>query len=151
VVIHRAHYRQLLDVLLSGALDDLPLAISTDDVSPTNIIVNKGVSAGLVDWEYISHWPLGWDTPAIFWLMGNGRDDHYVLHENAVQIADAFWKAFGAQLPSAIHAQSTAIESAMRFGAALSASVGGRYNAGHLASLPVMLDYNIPPAFWLSG
>ncbi|KAF9512530.1 hypothetical protein BS47DRAFT_1394127 [Hydnum rufescens UP504] len=150
VAIHRAHYRQLLDVLLSGTLDDLPLAISNDDVSPTNIIVNRGVSAGLVDWEYISHWPLGWDTPAIFWLMGDGRDDHYVLHDTAVQIAEAFWKAFGAQLPSAIRAQSTAIESAMRFGAALSASVGGRYNAGHLASLPVMLDYHIPPAFWLS-
>jgi len=147
VVVHQTHYRQLLDVLRSGTLDDLPLAISNNDVSPTNIIIHKGVSAGLVDWEDVYQWPLGWETRAVFWLMGTGRDEDYISHGNASHIADAFWKAFWAQLPAVVRTQSTAIRSAMQIGAALSTSLGGRYNAGHFASLPVMLSYNIPLAF----
>jgi hypothetical protein len=150
VLVNRTHYRKLLDILHGGTLDDLPLAISNDDISPTNIIVDEGVLTGLVDWEYSYQWPLGWETRAVFWLMGMGTGEHYVLHDNALEIADAFWKGFGAHLPDIVRKQSTAIQSAMQIGAALSTSLHGRYSPGHFASLPVMLEYNIPPAFWSS-
>jgi hypothetical protein len=77
--------------------------------------------------------------------MGKERDQHYVLYDDAVHIADTFWKAFGAQLSDA-----SAIQSAMQIGAALSTSVGRRYIAGYFGTFPVMLDYNIP-AFWSSA
>jgi hypothetical protein len=64
-----SHYCELLEVVRSGALDDLSVAISNDDVSPTNIIVDRG-AVSLVDWEYVVHYPLGYETRAVFWLMG---------------------------------------------------------------------------------
>jgi hypothetical protein len=82
-----------------------------------------------------------------FWLMGDEHDEDYVLYGNAFQIVDAFWKGFWAQLPTAVRAQSTEIQSAMQVGAALSTCVNGKYSIAHWASLPVMLAYNIsiPP------
>jgi hypothetical protein len=149
VVVNRSHYRRLLEVVRSGALDDLPVAISNDDVSPTNIIVDRH-AVGLVDWEYVVHYPLGYETRAVFWLMGRGLDEYYELYENAPQVEDAFWKGFGAQLPDTVRKQSVAIQSAMQVGAALSTCVFGKYTPGHFASLPFMLKYNIPPAFLAS-
>ena len=56
----------LLEDVQSGALDDLPLSITNGDMTPTNLMVtDKGVVAGLVDWEMIRIWPLGFDLGAI--------------------------------------------------------------------------------------
>ncbi|KIM81967.1 hypothetical protein PILCRDRAFT_820851 [Piloderma croceum F 1598] len=140
----------MLDILRSGALNDLPLAITNDDISPTNIIVNNGILTGLVDWEYIEEWPLGWELKAIFWMVGKGmgEGEDYALHDNTLQIEDAFWKEFGAQLPVPVRQQRLAIQSAMQIGAAASTCLYGKYRGAHFASLPSMLEYSIPPAFW---
>jgi hypothetical protein len=67
LVVNQTHYRKMLDILRSGALNDLPLAITNGDISPTNIIVNNnGILTGLVDWEHIEEWPLGWELRAVF-------------------------------------------------------------------------------------
>jgi hypothetical protein len=127
-------------------LDDLPVAISNDDVSPSNIIVDRD-TVGLVDWEYVAHYPLGYETRAVFWLMGRGFNESYGLYENAPRVEDTFWKIFGTQLPDAVRKQSAAIQSAMQVGAALSTCVFGKHTKGNFASLPFMLKYNIPLAF----
>jgi len=149
VIVNCSHYCRLLEVVHSGALDDLPVTISNDDVSPINIIVDSDV-VGLVDWEYVVHYPLGYETRVVFWLMGRGLDECYELHENAPQVEDAFWKGFVAQLPGTVHKQSATIQSVMQVGATLSTCVFGKYTPGHFASLPLMLKYNIPPAFLAS-
>jgi hypothetical protein len=64
----------------------------------------NGILTGLVDWEYIEEWPLGWELRAVFWTMGKGmgEDEDYVLRDNSPQIEDAFWKEFGARLPTEV-------------------------------------------------
>jgi Phosphotransferase enzyme family len=152
LVVNQTHYRKMLDILRSGALNDLPLAITNDDISPTNIIVNNGILTGLVDWEHIEERPLGWELRAVFWMMGKGMGggENYALHNNSLQIQDAFWKEFGAQLHVTVRQQRSAIQSAMQISAAASTCLYGKYNGAHVASLPSMLEYSIPPAFWSS-
>jgi hypothetical protein len=81
---------------------------------------------------------------------GMGGGENYVLHNNSLQIQDAFWKEFGAQLPVTVRQQRSAIQSAMQIGAATNTCLYGKYNGAHFASLPSMLEYSIPPAFWSS-
>jgi len=149
VAANRIHYATLLSDLRAGALDDLPLSISNDDISPTNLIVSlQGTVTGLVDWEDVCEWPIGYENKAIFWLMGTGWEEGYTRYDNANLIAECFWTAFGSCLPDNVRIQSAAMQSAMKIGAALSTSMGGTYNAGHLASLQYMLAYKIPPGFF---
>jgi hypothetical protein len=145
VIVNQSHYATLLADLRAGVLDDLPLAISNDDISPTNLMVSsQGRVTGLVDWEYVCRLPVGYETRAVFWLMGTGTDEGYVLHDNASLIAESFWTAFSASLPDDIPKQRVAIQFAMKIGAALSTSIAGTYNRGHFMSLQDMLAYEIP-------
>lgn len=95
------------------------MEVSNDDVSPTNIIVqvqtNTGQDitpdanqnqkrqqeqrqtvkiSGLVDWQFVLLKPLGYSAHALFWLIGWGIGDKYVLHPNAREIERAFWRGY---------------------------------------------------------
>ncbi|TDL16690.1 hypothetical protein BD410DRAFT_795087 [Rickenella mellea] len=145
VLPNRSLYTSLLSDLRSGILDELPLAITNEDISPTNLMVSaRGVVTGLVDWEDVGKYPVGFEAKALFWLMGVGMDDGYVQHHNAGQAANCFWVAFFSQLPEGVRKQWKAVEFAMNIGAALATTINGECNFGHFASLQDMLSYRIP-------
>lgn len=58
------------------------------------MVTEQVVVAGLVDWEMMRIWPLGFDLCAIHWIKGSGLGNEYSLHENADEIENKFWVAF---------------------------------------------------------
>ena len=111
LVSFKDDFTAMLERVQSGALDDLPFSISNGDMNPTNLMVTEqGVVSGLVDWEMMDIWPLGFDLGAIHWIMGSGFGEKYSLYENADEIEKRFWVAFMSSVDEqedALHLKTT--------------------------------------------
>lgn len=131
----------------SPELQHLPLTISNGDISPTNILIQDNTISGIVDWEDITLMPLGFDTEAIFWLIGiiNVQKETPL---NTADIEQSFWSSFSSSLPSNLRTQHSAIELALHIAAALRACPGEHVNEWLAVSLPKMMEYRIPLQHW---
>jgi hypothetical protein len=147
VSIHRGIYVQYLDDLLSGVLDELPLAVSNGDLSQTNVMVLYGMITGLADWEHIERMPIGYELVNIYWLMGTVTKDGYILRDNSSAIEHAFWTSFGAAIPFSVRRQQPALQAAMRISGAIRHCYLGWHTSWQV-SLPLMANYTIPSDIW---
>jgi len=142
----KADFTAILEGVQSGALDDLPLSITNGDMTPTNLMVTEqGVVSGLVDWEMMRIWPLGFDLGAIHWIKGSGLGKGYSLYENADEVENRFWAAFISSVPGYVAGNLVALQFAMKVGTVLnSVSDGECYLPPNISRLRAELDYTIP-------
>jgi hypothetical protein len=102
------------------------------------------VVAGLVDWEMMHIWPLGFDLGAIHWIKGSGLGKEYSLYENANEIENRFWVAFMASIPQYVADNRLTLQFAMKVGTVLnSVSDGECYLPPNISRLRAELDYTI--------
>ncbi|KAF8803186.1 hypothetical protein BYT27DRAFT_7305551 [Phlegmacium glaucopus] len=143
---YKADFTALLGGVQAGALDDLPLSITNGDMTPTNLmVIDKGVVAGLVDWEMMRIWPLGFNLGAIHWIRGSGLGTGYSLHQNADEIENRFWEAFMASIPQYVAKQLPTLQFAMKVGTVLNSVFDGEcYLPPNISRLRAELDYTIP-------
>ena len=132
-------FTAMLERVQSGALDDLPLSITNGDMNPTNLMVTEqGVVSGLVDWEMMRIWPLGFDLGAIHWIKGSGFGEKYSLYENADEIENRFWVAFMSNVPRYVADNLAGLQFAMKVGTVLNLVTQ------NISRLRAELDYTIP-------
>lgn len=139
LVSFKDDFTAMLERVQSGALDDLPLSISNGDMNPTNLMVTEqGVVSGLVDWEMMDIWPLGFDLGAIHWIMGSGFGEKYSLYENADEIEKRFWVAFMSSVPRYVADNLVGLQFAMKVGTVINLV------DLNMPRLRADLDYTIP-------
>ena len=145
----KANFIAMLERVQSGALDDLPLSITNGDMTPTNLMVTEqGVVSGLVDWELMRIWPLGFDLGAIHWIKGSGLGKGYFLYENADEVENRFWVAFVSSIPQYVVSNLVAtLQFVMKVqvGTVLNSVTDGNcYLPINASRLRAELDYIIP-------
>ena len=142
----KADFTAMLERVQSGELDDLPLSITNGDMTPTNLMVTEqGVVSGLVDWELMRIWPLGFDLGAIHWIKGSGLGKGYSLYENADEVENRFWVAFMSSVPRYVAGNLVALQFAMKVGTVLNSVTDGQcYLPINVSRLRAELDYIIP-------
>jgi len=129
----------MLERVQSGTLDDLPLSITNGDMNPTNLMVTEqGVLSGLVDWEMMHIWPVGFDLGVIHWIKGSGVGEKYSLYENADEIEHRFWVAFMSSVPQCVVDNLVGLQFAMKVGTILNSVFQT------VSQLRAELDYIIP-------
>lgn len=140
---HVPTFNSLLEEVTRGGLDDLPFAMTNNDINNTNILIGaNGSVTGLVDWEDLSVRPLGHYLYAMHMVCGAGFGDHYTLRENHAEIEHHFWTGFMSIVPDRVRQPSMrpALQLAMRVGVAIMWTG----SAMHASRIGAELAYTIP-------
>lgn len=104
------------------------------------MVTEQGVVSGLVDWEMMCIWPLGFDLGAIHWIKGSGLGKGYSLYDNADEVENEnwFWAAFMSSVPRYVAGNLVALQFAMKVGTVLnSVSCGKCYLPPNVSRLRV--------------